>query len=101
MNLWLIVIGMGVITYAIRLSMIVAIGRFNLPENIQRALRYVPPAVLFAIVGPEMVWANDTLNLSLGNPRLISGLVAIGVAYYTKSVLWTIALGMIVLWLLQ
>jgi branched-subunit amino acid transport protein len=101
MNLWLIIIGMGVITYAIRLSMIVMSGQVQLGDNLQRALRYVPPAVLSAIILPEMVQPGGTLDLSLGNERLLAGLIAIVVAWFSKNMIWTVAIGMISLWILQ
>ena len=101
MNLWLVVIGMGVITYAIRLSMIVLSGQIQLSDSLQRALRYVPPAVLSAIIVPEMVQPGGTLDLSLGNERLLAGLIAIVVAWTTKNMIWTVAIGMIALWILQ
>ncbi|NCF64955.1 MAG: AzlD domain-containing protein [Chloroflexi bacterium] len=101
MNLWLIIIGMGVITYTIRLSMIVMSGQVQLSDQLQRALRYVPPAVLSAIILPEMVQPGGTLDISLGNERLLAGLIAIVVAWYTQNMIWTVAIGMITLWLLQ
>ena len=101
MNLWLIIIGMGVITYAIRLSMIIMSGQIQLSDNLQRALRYVPPAVLSAIILPEMVQPGGTLDLSLGNERLLAGLLAILVAWFTRNMIWTVAAGMIALWILQ
>ena len=101
MNLWLIIIGMGVITYAIRLSMIIMSGQIQLSDNLQRALRYVPPAVLSAIILPEMVQPGGTLDLSLGNERLLAGLLAILVAWFTRNMIWTVAVGMIALWILQ
>ena len=101
MNLWFIIIGMGIITYAIRLSMIVMSGQIEISGNLQRALRFVPPAVLSAIILPEMIQPGGTLDISLGNERLLAGLIAIAVAWFTKSLLWTVAIGMISLWLLQ
>jgi branched-subunit amino acid transport protein len=101
MNLWLIIIGMGVITYAIRLSMIVMSGQIQFGDHLQRALRFVPPAVLSAIILPEMVQPGGTLDISLGNERLLAGLIAIVVAWFTKNMIWTVAVGMIALWILQ
>jgi len=101
MSLWLIIIGMGVITYAIRLSMIVMSGQIQLGDHLQRALRFVPPAVLSAIILPEIVQPGGTLDVSLGNERLLAGLIAIVVAWYTKNMIWTVAVGMIALWILQ
>ena len=101
MNVWLLLIGMGLVTYAIRLSLIVLIGRVDVPLIIQRALRFVPPAVLSAIIFPELLRPGGTLNLSFGNVRLLAGVLAALVAWRTKNVLLTIAVGMVALWVMQ
>jgi branched-subunit amino acid transport protein len=101
MNLWLIIIGMGLVTFGIRLVPIVLLGRFEIPELMQRALRFVPPAVLTAIIVPELLYRNDQIDVSLTNVRLLAGLIAIVVAWRTKNALITIGVGMIALWVLQ
>lgn len=55
MTLWLTIIGMGLITYAIRLSLLGIWERVELTAVTHRALKYVPIAVLSAIIVPEMV----------------------------------------------
>jgi len=101
MNVWLLLISMGLVTYAIRLSLIVLIGRVDVPPLIQRALLFVPPAVLSAIIFPELLRPGGTLDLSLGNVRLLAGVLAALVAWRTKNVLLTIGVGMVALWVLQ
>ncbi|MFN8598404.1 MAG: AzlD domain-containing protein [Anaerolineae bacterium] len=101
MNYWLIIIAMGVVTFGIRLLPIVLLGRVEIPLVVQRALRFVPPAVLSAIVAPELLMPGGQFNLSLGNARLIAGVLATVVAWRTKNVLLTIAVGMIALWVLS
>lgn len=98
--LWLAIFGMGAITYAIRLVLIALQGKLALPALFQRGLRYVPQAVLSAIIFPELFRPEGALDLSLGNVRLMAGLLAILVAWRTRHVLWTIAAGMAALWLL-
>ncbi len=100
-QLWLAIVGMGVITYSIRLSLILLSGRVQLSDSIQQALRFVPPAVLSAIIATEMFIPGGSFNFSLGNFRLIAGLVAILVAWKSKNVLVTIIAGMVLLWILQ
>ncbi len=99
--LWLTMLGMGAITYAIRLSLILLWERVSLPPAMARALRFVPPAVLSAIIFPEVLRHDGALNFSLGNARLVAGLVALLVAWRTRSALLTIAAGMAVLWGMQ
>jgi len=101
MTLWLTVLGMGIITYLIRLSLIVLLERVAVTAVVRRALDFVPTAVLSAIIFPEMLQPGGHLDLSLGNLRLLAGLASMMVAWRTKNVLWTIAAGMAVLWLLQ
>lgn len=101
MSLWLIIIIGGLVTFAIRLSFILFWGRLNMPDWLQRALRFVPPAVLTAIIFPELLIRDNALDISLTNPRLVAGAIAILVGLKTKNIVWTIVVGMAVLWILQ
>ena len=101
MNLWLIIFGMGIVTFGTRLLPIALLGRIDIPLVVQRALRFVPPAVLSAIILPELVLRGGALDLSPGNLRLIAGVIAALIAWRTKNVLLTIGVGMIALWILQ
>jgi branched-subunit amino acid transport protein len=96
----LIIVGMGLVTYAIRLSLIVLMGRIRVPPIVERALRFVPPAVLSAIIVPELLRPAGMLNLSLGNPRLLAGMLAALVVWRTKNVFVAIAVGMLAFWVL-
>ncbi len=93
MNYWLILIAMGLVTFGTRLLPIVLLGRIEIPVVVQRALRFVPPAVLSAIIAPELLMPGGEFNLSLGNARLLAGVIAMLVAWRTKNVLLTIAVG--------
>jgi branched-subunit amino acid transport protein len=101
MSLWLLLLAMGLVTFAIRFSLIGGLGRIELPPLIRRALRFVPPAVLTAIVFPELFLPAGTLDVSFTNDRLLAGLLAALVALRTRNVVLTVAVGMLALWLLQ
>jgi branched-subunit amino acid transport protein len=102
-NLWLVMLLGGLITFGMRFSLIYLLGegKIEIPETIRRALHYVPPAVLSALIAPELVFHEGTLNLSLDNPRLLAGLLAIAVAWFSRNTLLTILVGMLALFLLQ
>ena len=101
MNIWLVMLFGGLLTFAIRLSFIFMFSHAGIPEWLRSALRYVPPAVLSAIILPELLIRNNQIDISLGNTRLLAGLVAIIVAWRTRSALVTILAGMAALYLLQ
>ena len=101
MNLWLVMIGCGALTFAIRLSFIAAEGRFELPGWFVRILPFVPIAALTALIAPELLLVQGQLALGLDNPRLWAGAVAIVVAARWRNMLLTIGAGFAALWLLQ
>lgn len=103
MNIWLVMLLGGLITFGMRFSLIylLAEGRFHIPEAMRRALHYVPPAVLSAIIFPELFLHEGIMNLSFENTRLLAGLVAILVAWVTRNTLVTILVGMVALLVLQ
>ena len=100
-NIWLVMIVGGLITFGMRFSLIYLFGKFEVPESMRRALHYVPPAVLSAIIFPEIFLSNGALDLSLDNARLPAGLLAIIAAWYSRSTLVTILVGMAALFLFQ
>ena len=101
MNIWLVMLLGGLITFGMRFSLIYLFGKFQIPETVRRALHYVPPAVLSAIIFPELFLHDGAWNLSLENTRLLAGLAAILVAWFTRNTLITIVVGMLVLFFLQ
>lgn len=101
MNIWLVMIFGGLITFLMRFSLIYLFGKFHVPETMRKALHYVPPAVLSAIIFPELFLHDDKLFLSLDNQRLLAGVVAILVAWWSKNILLTIIAGMVALFILQ
>jgi len=101
MNIWLTMLVGGLITFGIRFSLIYLFGRIQIPENLRKALHYVPPAVLSAIIVPELFLQNGELNMAPDNHRLLAGLVAVLAAWFSKNILFTIIAGMLAFFILQ
>ena len=101
MNIWLTMLIGGLITFGMRFSLIFLFGKFEIPQTMRKALHYVPPAVLSAIIFPELLYHANQIDPSLGNIRLLAGIVAILVAWFSKNVLLTILAGMMALLLFQ
>src|SRR5947209_1404644 len=99
--LWGTIIIVGLLTFGIRLSFIVFMGRIQVAPLAQRALRFVPISVLSALIAPALFFPNGAFDVSLNNSRLLAGILAIVVAWRTKNVLLTILSGMACILLLQ
>ncbi len=101
MSVWILMLIAGLLTFGIRLSFILLLERIRVPQWFTKALRFVPVAVLSAIVLPEIAVTGGQLDISLRNPQLLAGAVAILVAWRTRNVLVTIAAGMAALLVIQ
>jgi branched-subunit amino acid transport protein len=88
MTLWIAMIGMAIVTFAMRASFLVLPPHVETPPLLKRALRFVPAAVLTAIWAPE---------IALQNERLPAGIVAIAVAWRWRATFVTIAAGLLAL----
>lgn len=94
MEEFLLILGMMIVTFAMRYPVMAIVGRVQMPERVFRALRYVPVAVLSAITIPELFVRDNQIALTLSNAYLIAGIVAIIVSWRTRNLLLTIILGM-------
>ncbi|MWV63849.1 AzlD domain-containing protein [Halorubrum sp. JWXQ-INN 858] len=102
LRIWVAVALIGLATYGFRVSFIHLFGRIDeVPPRVSRPLRYVPPAVLAALVVPDLVTIRPTALATLADERLIAGVVAGVVAWRTEDVFATIGVGMATLWLFR
>lgn len=99
--LWPTIALAGLVTFLLRWSFIAMVDAVELPASLRRALRFVPAAVFSAIVWPAILVQQHALDVSPTNLRLLAALLAAAVAWRTRNVLYTIATGMLALWLLS
>src|SRR4051794_34125413 len=96
----ILILGMGLGTFAMRYPVLVFVTRIPLPTPVLNAMRYIPPAVLTPIIVPTILIPDGkTLDLHVQNSYLIAGLMAAFVAWRSKNLLLTIVIGMATLWL--
>lgn len=97
-----VIFAIGIGTYLLRLSFIGIVGDRAMPEWALVPLRFVAPAVLAALIAPAVLLNNGALDLSpASNPRAVAALVALLLAWKTRSVPVVIAAGLMVVWALQ
>lgn len=92
------VIFVGVVTYAMRAGLILALADAELPTWLVRALRYVAPAVLAALT-VTLIADPDAANRGIAWPEVAGLLVAGPIAWKTKNLVITLAAGMAAFWI--
>ena len=101
-GLFVAVLGMGAITYGLRAGSLLLAERLPRSAWLASFLRFVPVAVLSAIIALQVFIPNGQLDLSLlENHRLQASVLAILVAWRTRNMLLTFAVGMAAMWILQ
>jgi branched-subunit amino acid transport protein len=101
MNEFLLIGGMAIVTFLIRYPVLALSGRFKLSDRFLQVLRYVPPAVLTAIVVPVVLMPENQLWVSYTNARLIGAIAAVAIGVWRQNLLLTIVVGMAVFWVWQ
>lgn len=87
--------GMMLVTFLIRYSLLMLPGHIKFPDVLQRALGYVPPAVLTAIVVPAVLMPDGRqMHLSWHNPYLVGALLTVLLGRLSRNMLVTIVGGM-------
>lgn len=97
-EIWSIIVAIGVGTYLIRLSFLGFMGGRSYPAWVLRLLRYTPVAVLPGLVAPLVLWPSATGGAP-DAPRLVSATVTLIVGLWTKSIFAAIAAGAVALYL--
>jgi branched-subunit amino acid transport protein len=101
LEIWLVIIGLTLVTILMRSSFLM-IGDFvRLPERVQHGLRYAPVCALVALVTPELFVTHGAFDLSITNPKLVAGLAAATITLLTRSMIAAMASGMLVLTLMR
>lgn len=99
--IWVIFLFIGLGAFALRSSFIFFIGRLkDVPTWVEGVLRFVPPAVLAALIVPAVLSLSlePSLGLTVEPEKLFALALAAAVAWRTENILATISVGMVALW---
>lgn len=100
-ELVLIIVGMFVVTYGIRVVLFAGANRAEMPEWLDKALKFVPVSVLTAIISPMVLMSNHGEGISFTNPWFVGALTALITGLVFKHQLLTISTGVIVFFLMK
>ena len=95
-NVLITLVGMALVTYLPRLIPAWVLRDKQLPAFLVAWLRYVPVAVLAALLLPSLLIENYQINFSASNLYLWAALPAGWVAWKKKSLFGTVIVGMLV-----
>ena len=93
----IVIVGMG--TYFSRALFIVVLANRRIPDPVLVSLQFVAPAVLAALVVALLI--DEDGAVAIGIPELAAFAVGGGVAYKTRSHIWTLVAGMTVYWVVR
>ncbi|OXY82209.1 AzlD domain-containing protein [Oceanimonas doudoroffii] len=101
-ELWLLFIGVGIGTFAIRLSFIQLHGStsFNMAKC-QKVFSLLAPAVLAALSVPAIIFQQDNTMGMQSVVQLVAATVTALWAWYSKGVFWPLMAGMGIFWLMK
>lgn len=92
----LTILGMALVTYIPRLLPVWHLSSRRLPPLVVVWLRYVPAAVLAAMLFPAIVVRNQQVELGLDNLFLWAAFPTLLVAWKTRSLFGSVVVGMVV-----
>lgn len=94
-QIFLTILGMLLVTYLPRLLPVWLLATRKLPEVIITWLRYVPAAVLSALLLPALLVKGGELNLAWNNLYLLAFVPTLLVAWKTRSMFGAVVVGMV------
>jgi branched-subunit amino acid transport protein len=92
---WIVIFGLMIVTFITRSFFLLMGSRMELSETVQNALRYAPAAALVAIIAPEIFIQQGSSDSLLTAPQLWGGIASFLAFLMTKSMFFTIILGML------
>ena len=98
---WATFLLIGIGTFALRLSLIEFYSSLRIPFWFSRAMAYVPASVLAALVLPAVMYQQRHTELDWSNPQIPAAILAGVVAWFTRSTMLTLGVGMGGVWALM
>ena len=91
-QIWALIVMIGLGTFALRFSFLGLVGRRKLPDWALQHLRYTPVAVIPGLMAPQIFF--PPANGGETDPgRLLAASVTLAVGLYVKNPIWAILAG--------
>jgi branched-subunit amino acid transport protein len=89
-------LAMTLVTYLCRALLTVSVARVRVSPYAERFLAIIPFAALSALVAPYLFTPGNAGELQLINPYLLAGLPTLFLAYRSRNLILSVAVGMLV-----
>ncbi|MEN8894363.1 AzlD domain-containing protein [Planktotalea arctica] len=99
-ELWIVIIGLGLGSFALRFAFTGLVGNRQLPAWLMRHLRYTAVGILPAIIAPAVLWPA-AMGGNYDLPRISAALVTLALGLVWKNVVGAILGGIATLLALQ
>ncbi len=100
-ELIILIFAMAIVTYLPRFLPMHLLTRLEIPKTLIIWLRYIPVAVLAALIVPGITTVERQVNFAGDNSYFFASIIAFIVAWRSKNMLLTVTVGMVVVFLLQ
>jgi branched-subunit amino acid transport protein len=98
---WLLIAGMGLVTYLPRWAPLLFLSERKLPRWLVEWLDLIPAAILGALVAPALLVTGEPRTLDLLRPEVAVAVPTLLLAWRTRSLAGTVVAGMGLYWLLD
>ena len=95
-TVFLTILGMAAVTYLPRVFPLLALSGKKLPDVVVAWLRYVPPAVLAALLLPSLILQDGRIAINADNLFFWAALPTFAVAILTRNLFVPVLVGMAV-----
>ncbi|ALV21889.1 MAG: AzlD domain-containing protein [Carnobacterium sp.] len=95
-NPWLLIVGMAIVTYLPRMIPLLVLSKRTIPEKLEKWMSFIPVSIFSALIFSDIFFWEGKLNSNpLINVKLLPSILVFIFAYYTKNLLWSMALGVL------
>lgn len=98
---FMLVLGMGIVTYVPRLIPILFLSQRELPQWMLEWLDYIPAAILSALIFPAILTSGEPRIFDVTRPELLVAIPTFIVAAKTRSLAGTVIFGMFLYWIVE
>ncbi|MDN5371215.1 MAG: hypothetical protein PWR19_261 [Carnobacterium sp.] len=89
-----LILGMALVTYLPRLLPMLVLSNRSIPEKMSKWMSFVPVSIFAALIFSDVFFWESQFNVNpIVNIKLLPSVLVFIVAYKTKSLLWSMVLG--------